>query len=99
MLIDGLDALGALLIMKGNQNIRTSNSKYRRKKKSYSNSSFIWNRILTNSINQASLNSGTHPIKYKFKNYEPIDKGLIDIKAIDERQELLFEIIKEIYST
>lgn len=99
MFIDERDRLGALLLMKGNENIRTSNWKYRRKKKSYSNSGFIWNRILTNSINQASLNSCTHPIKYKFKNYEPIDKGLIDIKAIDERQELLFEIIKEIYST
>lgn len=89
--------LGALILFKGNENIRTSNLIYKKKLKSYSDSGFIWNRILTNSINQASLNSSKHPIVTKFKSYQPNVDGLLDKTTIDERQELLFEIIKEIW--
>ncbi|WP_203293589.1 DUF262 domain-containing protein [Luteirhabdus pelagi] len=98
LFIDERDRLGALLLMKGNENIRTSNWKYRRKKKSYANSGFIWNRILTDSINKASLNSCKSLIKENFKSYKPDENGLLEVSAIDERQELLFELIKEIYS-
>jgi uncharacterized protein with ParB-like and HNH nuclease domain len=98
LFLDQRNRLGALLLLKGNENIRTSNWVYKKKKKSYQNSGFIWNRILTNSINPASINSCTHPIKDKFKSYEPDDQGLLDKTAIEERQELLFEIIKEIYN-
>lgn len=90
--------LGAVLLLKGNENIRLSNKVYKEKLESYQASGFIWNRILTDSINAASLNSCTHPIKNKFKSYKPDDKGLLDRVAIEERQELLFEIIKEIYN-
>jgi uncharacterized protein with ParB-like and HNH nuclease domain len=95
--LDQRNRLGALILLKGNENIRTSNWVYKRKKKSYQNSGFIWNRILTNSINPASLNSCSDPIKDKFKNYEPDDKGLLEKEAIEERQHLLFEMVKEIY--
>ena len=95
---DQRNKLGALLLLKGNENIRTSNNIYAIKKKSYSNSGFIWNRILTNSINQASLNSCKSEIIKKFRGYEPDENGLLTIDAIDERQKLLFEIIRLIYS-
>ncbi|WP_417237901.1 DUF262 domain-containing protein [Bizionia sp.] len=98
LFIDERERLGALILMKGNENIRTSNWKYKKKKKSYSQSGFIWNRILTGSINKASINSCDDLIKNSFKSYEPIDKGLLAIEAIDDRQKLLFEIIKRIYS-
>ncbi len=90
--------LGALLLFKGDENIRTSNWIYKDKFNSYANSGFIWNRILTNSINLASLNSCNNPIKNKFKNYAPDNKGLLDTKAIEERQILLVEIFKEIWN-
>ena len=98
LFMDQRERLGALILMKGNENIRTSNWKYRRKRKSYANSGFIWNRILTDSINKASLNNCKHPIKEKFKSYKPIEGGLLEIEAIYERQKLLFEVLKEIYS-
>jgi hypothetical protein len=85
--------------MKGNENIRTSNWVYKKKLRSYQQSGFIWNRILTNAINQASLNNCSDPIKNSFKSYEPDEDGLLDRSAIDQRQELLFELIKIIYSS
>ncbi|MBR9920020.1 MAG: DUF262 domain-containing protein [Bacteroidetes bacterium] len=90
--------LGALLLLKGNENIRTSNWPYKDKFDSYRNSGFLWNKILTGAINKASINSCEHEIKHQFKDYEPDEQGLLPRYAIDERQQLLFEIIKEIYS-
>ena len=90
--------LGAVILLKGNENIRVSNWVYKKKKKSYENSGFIWNRILTDSINKASLKNCTDDIKDKFKGYIPNGKGLLEREAIEERQELLFEIIIKIYA-
>lgn len=98
LFIDERNRLGAVILMKGNENIRTSNWVYKKKFKSYQNSGFIWNRILTNSINPASLNNCSDEIKDLFKAYEPDDDGLLTRKAINERQELLFKIITRIYS-
>lgn len=90
--------LGALILLKGNENIRTQNWVYKRKFQSYANSGFIWNRILTNSINKASINNCKDLIKNEFKNYEPDENGLLTKDAIEERQLLLFKLIKKIYS-
>lgn len=98
LFIDERNRLGAVILMKGNENIRTSNWVYKKKLKSYQNSGFIWNRILTNSINQASLNNCPDDIKYYFKSYEPDEDGLLTREAINERQELLFRIITKIYA-
>jgi uncharacterized protein with ParB-like and HNH nuclease domain len=98
LFIDERNRLGAVILMKGNENIRTSNWVYKKKLKSYQNSGFIWNRILTNSINPASLNNCTDEIKDYFKAYEPDEEGLLVRDAINERQELLFRILTKIYS-
>lgn len=90
--------LGGLILLKGNENLRTGNWLYKKKFKSYVNSGFIWNRILTNSINQASLNNCSDSIKNSFKSYLPDNDGLLTKDAIEERQLLLFKLIKEIYS-
>lgn len=94
---DERNRLGAVILLKGNENIRASNDIYKKKFKSYANSGFLWNKILTDSINKASLNSCIHPIKNKFKSYFPTENGLLSVETIEERQKLLFEIIKEIY--
>lgn len=94
---DERNRLGAVILLKGNENIRASNAIYKDKFDSYANSGFIWNRILTGSINKASLNSSSHPIISLFKSYRPTDDGLLPVEVIDERQKLLFEVIKEIY--
>lgn len=96
--IDERNRLGAVILLKGNENIRTSNWVYGKKIKSYQNSGFIWNRILTNSINPASLNNCNDDIKHIFKCYEPDIDGLLTKDAINERQELLFKIVERIYS-
>jgi len=98
MFIDERNRLGAVILLKGNENIRTSNWVYGKKLKSYQNSGFIWNRILTNSINQASLNNCNDEIKNFFKSYKPDEDGLLTKNAINERQELLFKIIEKIFS-
>lgn len=90
--------LGAVILLKGNENIRTSNWLYKRKMTSYSNSGFVWNRILTNSINTASLNNCQEFVREKFKSYQPDAEGLLTRDAIEERQQLLFELIKNIYA-
>lgn len=90
--------LGALILLKGNENLRTQNWIYKRKIKSYANSGFIWNRILTNAINPASINNCTDSIKNSFKSYLPDVEGLLTKDAIDERQQLLFKLIQKIYS-
>jgi len=89
--------LGALILFKGNENIRTSNWIYKDKFDSYISSGFIWNRILTGSINQASLNSSNNDLVKEFQSYQPNKDGLLDINIIDERQKLLFKIIKEVW--
>ena len=94
---DERNRLGAVILLKGNENIRTSNWIYKRKIKSYVNSGFIWNRILTNSINKASLNNCSDAIKEHFKSYEPSEEGLLARDAIEERQLLLFQLIQKIY--
>ena len=94
---DQRNRLGALILLKGNENIRTSNWIYKKKFSSYVNSGFIWNKILTDSVNKASLNSSTSHLVAKFKGYTPTEEGLLAIEAIEERQELLYEIIKDIY--
>ena len=90
--------MGAVILLKGNENIRTSNWVYGKKLMSYQNSGFIWNRILTNSINQASINNCADAIKNKFQSYEPDENGLLSRIAINDRQQLLFELIQKIYS-
>lgn len=90
--------LGALILLKGNENLSQKHNIYKKKFNSYSNSGFIWNRILTNSINKASLNNCSDKIKNSFKSYLPDQNGLLTIDAIEERQLLLFELIKKIYS-
>lgn len=96
---DERNRLGALILLKGNENIRASNKLYKSKRKSYINSGFLWNKILTNSINQASLNSCDLPIVKEFKGYAPNEKGLLETSVIDERQELLFKLISCIYKS
>jgi uncharacterized protein with ParB-like and HNH nuclease domain len=98
LFIDERNRLGAVILMKGNENIRTSNWVYQKKMKSYQNSGFIWNRILTNSINPASLNNCSDDIKNHFKSYDPDGDGCLTRDAINERQELLYRIISKIYS-
>ncbi len=90
------DRLGALLLLKGNENIRTSNWIYKKKFDSYSNSGFIWNRILTGAVNKSSLKIGDDIVN-RFKSYKPDKNGLLDIDSIEERQQLLFELIKRIW--
>jgi len=98
LFLDERNRLGAVILMKGNENIRTSNWVYKKKLPSYQNSGFIWNRILTDSINKASLNNCNDEIKNYFKSYEPDEEGLLPREAISQRQELLFKIISKIYS-
>lgn len=94
---DERNRIGALILLKGNENIRASNDIYIDKFSSYVNSGFIWNRILTGSINKSSLTSCANPIVNEFKSYLPDSNGLLTIDAINERQELFFRLIKEIY--
>jgi uncharacterized protein with ParB-like and HNH nuclease domain len=99
MFFDERNRLGAVILMKGNENIRLSNLVYAQKYTSYQNSGFIWNRILTNSINMASLNNCDDDIKNYFKSYQPDElNGLLPRNAINERQELLFNIVIKIFS-
>jgi len=94
---DERNRLGALILLKGNENIRSSNKIYKEKFSSYANSGFLWNKILTGSINKASFNDCNDKIKKEFKSYLPNEEGLLERSVIDERQLLLFKLIRNIF--
>ncbi|WP_213974489.1 DUF262 domain-containing protein [Tepidanaerobacter acetatoxydans] len=85
--------LGALLLLKGKDNISSSNEVYKNKLKTYSASN-LWNRTLISDFyhtnkdfNKMIVNEGL-----KFKPYD-----VFDGKAVEERQQLLFQLVKKIW--
>jgi len=98
MFYDERERIGAVLLLKGNENLRTGNWIYKDKYNSYSNSGFIWNRILTDSINPASKKAYDNSIQELFTSFKPDSEGLLPREAIDKRQYILFQIIKDIFS-
>lgn len=85
--------LGGILLLKGKDNISSSNETYKKKLKSYSNTLY-WNETLREDTYKSKLDFSNLMKKYKldFKSME-----IFGPDQLEERQKLLFEIVKIIW--
>jgi len=87
--------LGALLLLKGRDNISSSNEKYADKLKTYSHGT-LFAKTLTKGFYHKNPDFDDLNTKYSF-NFRAIDS--FDQNAVDERQKLLFDMVKVIWSS
>ena len=85
--------LGALLLLKGKDNISSSNELYKDKLKTYSSSN-LWNRTLISDFYHTNKDF-QNLINHKNLQFKPY--SVFDAQAVEERQYLLFTLIKEIW--
>ncbi|MCD5407260.1 MAG: DUF262 domain-containing HNH endonuclease family protein [Desulfotomaculum sp.] len=85
--------LGALLILKGSDNISSSNETYDKKLKTYSHG-MLWGRTLIEEFYHNNPDFSIFCKKYNL-SFKPIKR--YDAVAIEERQKLLFELVKLIW--
>ena len=85
--------LGALLLLRGRDNISSNNEIYKEKLKTYANTLY-WNETLREDFYKSKLDIRDFKSKYKLdlKPYEVFDKN-----AVEERHKLLFDIIEIIW--
>jgi uncharacterized protein with ParB-like and HNH nuclease domain len=86
--------LGALLLLKGRDNISSNNETYQNKLKTYANTLY-WNEALREDFYKSKLDIKDFKNKYNLdlKPYNVFDK-----KAVEERHKLLFDIINNIWN-
>ncbi len=85
---------GALLILKDQHNLSSGADVYEDKVEIYGQSNIIWNEILVGAVPDIDLKK----LPFTFKIQSPNSDGLLDISAIETRQEELYEIIKYIWT-
>jgi len=88
--------LGALLLLKGRDNISSGNETYSKKLQTYNNADISnrWNRSLISSFYHTNKDFQNFVQKYNLK-FKPFD--VFDATAVEERQQLLFEMVKFIW--
>lgn len=86
--------LGGLLLLKGKDNISSNNETYAEKLISYANTLY-WNETLRTDSYKSHLDF-TNWIQSSHLNFRPMDK--FGPAELDERQKLLFEIVKRIWN-
>ncbi|GCD12714.1 DUF262 domain-containing protein [Clostridium tagluense] len=86
--------LGSLLLMKGRDNQSSGKEKYNEKLKTYSHGN-LWARTLTEDFYHRNKNFSDFIEKYDL-NFRAIKN--FDKEAIEERQKLLFELVKIIWA-
>ena len=86
--------LGGLLLLKGKDNISSSNEKYKSKLSSYANTLY-WNETLREDSYKSKLDFSSMINKYNF-NFRPLNKyGPVEI---EERHKLLYEMVWAIWN-
>ena len=86
--------LGGLLLLKGKDNISSSNEKYKKKLKSYANTLY-WNETLREDSYKSKLDFTTMIRKYNL-NFQPINEfGQVEL---EERHKLLYDMVGYIWS-
>ena len=87
--------LGGLLLLKGKDNISSNNETYEKKLESYANTLY-WNETLRADSYKSHLDF-TNWINTSKLNFRPMDK--FGPEELEERQRLLFEIVKKIWNS
>lgn len=86
--------LGGILLLKGKDNISSNNEVYAEKLKSYANSLY-WNETLRQDTYQSKLDFKAFITTHKLE-FRPLDK--FGPKELEERQRLLFELLRLIWA-
>lgn len=86
--------LGALLLLKGKDNISSNNEPYEQKLKSYANTLY-WNETLREDTYKSKLDFRDLINQHKLK-FEPMDT--FGLEEVEKRHQLLFEIVKIIWN-
>ena len=87
---------GMVLLLKDSQNLSSGNDIFRDKLDDYRMSDIIWNQILSGHIPSVDLRN--LPPKFRNGAIEPDSNGVFPKNKIDQRQRLIFEAVKSIWS-
>ncbi|WP_439287638.1 DUF262 domain-containing protein [Lonepinella sp. BR2904] len=87
--------LGGILLLKGKDNISSSNEIYQQKLKTYSGT-LLWNETLREDFYKSNLDCERFKKEYDLKELIPIDK--FDNEALENRHILLFKIARMIWA-
>jgi len=87
--------LGMVLLLKDRQNISSNNEIYTDKMETYKKSNFIWNELLVGHLHGVDARNLPEPLKVE--PVQPDSTGAFPKNKVDERQRLLFNVIKHIW--
>lgn len=87
--------LGGVLLLKGKDNLSSSNEIYQQKLKTYSGT-LLWNETLREDFYKSNLDVGHFKKEYKLDELKPINE--FDAEALEDRHKLLFKITKMIWA-
>ena len=87
--------LGGILLLKGKDNISSSNEIYQQKLKTYSGT-LLWNETLREDFYKSNLDVERFKKEHKLDELKAINE--FDAKALEERHILLFKIAKMIWA-
>ena len=89
------DQLGMVLLLKDRQNISSGNEIYTDKVKTYKTSNFIWNELLVGHLPKVDVKR--LPEELQSEPVVPDSTGAFPKDKVEERQRLLFSVIKQIW--
>ena len=89
------DRLGMVLLLKDRQNLSSGNEIYTNKVKTYKTSNFIWNELLVGHLPKVDVER--LPEELQSEPVAPDGTGAFPKDKVDERQRLLFSVIKQIW--
>lgn len=89
------DRLGMVLLLKDRQNISSGNEIYTDKIETYKKSNFIWNELLVGHL--PGVDVRLLPEELQSEPVAPDSTGAFPKNKVDERQRLLFNVIKRIW--
>jgi len=87
--------LGMVLLLKDKQNLSSGNEVYTDKIETYKKSNFLWNEMLVGHL--PSVDMAKLPDELKYEPIRPDNAGAFPIDKVDDRQRLLFNVIKQIW--
>ena len=89
------ERLGMVLLLKDKQNLSSGNEIYENKMETYKKSNFIWNELLVGHL--PPVDEKQLPDQLQSEPVAPDGTGAFPKNNVDERQRLLFNVIKRIW--
>ncbi len=90
--------LGMVLLLKDKQNLSSNDDIFKDKRDTYAKSNLIWNELLVGHMDH--VDAKKLPPELQIEAVEPSDDdGVFPLSAVDRRQRLVFEAIKQIWAS